>query len=723
MLKWPQIVVTNPEFLRSLEGFPCENNVVMSQKELSLFAQLCNLLEPPYVKARLRLKAGTKGSKGPAAPILLNRAMTGLGSVPNPLNDDSQGGIVAREKFNQARLDEILQKLGDSGATLSRSDVLVMEEFRRNKNFEAAAVRRMARQNAWQQAHQHFFVKIPKMRRYCVICRKKIVESWVEEFDKAEALWTDENDGEFHDYLEECKEEMEPVYEAAAEQEAYRKAEAESKSRAEDLAEWKSTNRERIRKMKAELRSLVPAPPAAELASDAAVVKSVLTAITQAVAIFRFNHRFDALDPLSDVPFEQWLAFKEAKIRAKTPHTAGPTQVPPHIQLSGLALVDPLGKSILVTESVVVASKEDDDDSNNKDKKKSAVVTPIDDINRFYIEGMIERMLKGDAVAREQIEFLKTKGLDPEPFMPAESDSESEESDGDLDETDENGDLTSEARARRVRKEQRRLQALEDAKVKRQDSMDILDMLASKPTFDLTLYAGMNNYDKVPHEIMIRVWHREVSVDTRRGDFLGYVVLTSEELRNPPKGIRAMPLLGDASLGIPMGPKNEILQVQGNLSYKLQVMRWDDVKIGENRRGVGAPCQWKLNVVKASKLASVARNIKTSPFCEIYYRGVVIRGGKKEYYSDWLSIGRTACVSRSLDPNWTSDPNAFLELPPEWTPYDIPLRGLKDEPLKGGGWCAVNQLPDPPEGQAAPEGYKAAKRTTVLARMKVGKYK
>jgi hypothetical protein len=378
--------------------------------------------------------------------------------------------------------------------------------------------------------------------------------------------------------------------------------------------------------------------------------------------------------------------------------------------------VDPLGKSILVTDAIVVASKEGEDD---KDKKKPVVITPIEDINRFYIEETIKRMLKGDEGARKHIDFLKTKGLDPEPFMPPESDSESDESDGDLDETDDNGNLTSAARARRARKEARRLQALEDAKVKKQDSMDLFDMLAAKPTFDLSLYAGINNYDKVPHEVMIRVWHREASVDTRRGDFLGYVILTSEELRSPSKGIRAMPLLPDESLGIPMGPKNEILQVQGNLSYKLQVTRWDDIKINENRRGVGAPCQWKLNVVKASKLASVARNIKTSPFCEIYYRGLVIRGGQKEYYSDWLSIGKTACISRSLDPNWSSDPNASLELPPEWTPYDIPLRGLKDEALKGGGWCAANHLPDAPEGQAAPEGYKTGKRTSVLAKIKV----
>lgn len=168
--------------------------------------------------------------------------------------------------------------------------------------------------------------------------------------------------------------------------------------------------------------------------------------------------------------------------------------------------------------------------------------------------------------------------------------------------------------------------------------------------FDLTArFPEITSFDKCAHEILIRIWNKDASNPNQsgKGDFLGFVILNSADLQDPPKGIRALSLMPDEALSTPKGIDKEILPVTGSISVKLHATKWSDgMKTNTNK--VGFPCEWRLQVVKASKIACVDRNAKSSPFCEVFWRGRAIRDGLVEHYSDWLGIKSFCCPQLTI---------------------------------------------------------------------------
>jgi hypothetical protein len=92
-------------------------------------------------------------------------------------------------------------------------------------------------------------------------------------------------------------------------------------------------------------------------------------------------------------------------------------------------------------------------------------------------------------------------------------------------------------------------------------------------------------------------------------------------------------------------------------------------------------------------IAAVSRGEKSTPYCEILWRGPAEKEGKTEVYSDWLEIGRTKYKEKTISPVWKRDDGGIFELPPIWTNYEISDRGPNATSLQGGGWVAKNLIP------------------------------
>ena len=219
------------------------------------------------------------------------------------------------------------------------------------------------------------------------------------------------------------------------------------------------------------------------------------------------------------------------------------------------------------------------------EEKGLNIATPISDLDSFYLDSIVQSAAAGDALANHLLDEFKNKGYAPES-----------------------------------------------------------DQRTKEAGFNLTeQFPGISSFDKCSHEILVRVWNRDTGNPnkTGKGDFLGFIVLNSADLKDPPKGIRALSLMPDETLSTPKGVDDEILPVKGSLSVKLQATKWM-VGSTTNTNKEGFPCEWRLQVAKASKIALVDRNAKTSAFCELFWRGRAVRGSSIEHYSDWL--GNKTCV-------------------------------------------------------------------------------
>ena len=130
--------------------------------------------------------------------------------------------------------------------------------------------------------------------------------------------------------------------------------------------------------------------------------------------------------------------------------------------------------------------------------------------------------------------------------------------------------------------------------------------------------------------------------------------------------------------------------IGGKLFIRISVPKSDENDI---------PTHWRFEIVKACKIACVHNTLKSSPFCEVSWRGSVERQGTVEESEDWLDIGFTRFKEKTLDPKWNKDEGNIFETPPFWTDCNVPERGLNDAALTGGAWVARNNLP--PDDPAA----------------------
>ena len=112
---------------------------------------------------------------------------------------------------------------------------------------------------------------------------------------------------------------------------------------------------------------------------------------------------------------------------------------------------------------------------------------------------------------------------------------------------------------------------------------------------------------------------------------------------------------------------------------------------------------------------------------EVFWCGPATKDGNVIHFKRWIFAGITQVKPKTVDPIFDKHTDfSLLEFPPIWTDLDIPMRGDMGEPHKGGGWCAQNQLPEPPTKGAGFAGFghlkrlfrKAGLAAIVMVRMK-----
>ena len=172
----------------------------------------------------------------------------------------------------------------------------------------------------------------------------------------------------------------------------------------------------------------------------------------------------------------------------------------------------------------------------------------------------------------------------------------------------------------------------------------------------------------------------------------------------PPKGIRSYPLRNDIFLTAKAAKK---VVVSGSLTVKLGILKAD--KHNDNK-----PLLWRLEILRASRLASADRLKLSAAYCEILWRGPAFKEGLEMEYARWIIVGETKEKVKNLEPVFERSDGTIFELPPHWTDLDIPDRGPNGAPKTGGGWCAQNLLPVPPPKKEAQSETKIGKFGKII---------
>jgi serine/threonine protein kinase len=213
--------------------------------------------------------------------------------------------------------------------------------------------------------------------------------------------------------------------------------------------------------------------------------------------------------------------------------------------------------------------------------------------------------------------------------------------------------------------------------------------------------------EEFPLGLRLRIWDRPGGFTAPLGPFLGQIVLNTDDLLRPPNGIRTYPLKNDVKLVERLKEAEEPVladKVQGTITVQIKILKKD-------KKNDDKPLRWRLDIQRANRLACVDRLKKSAPYVEVFWCGPAVKDDNPIYFKRWIPVGTTNVKPKSIDPIFDKDQDwSVMDFPPEWSDLDIPHRGEGGEPLKGGGWCAQNQLPPPPDKTAGFGGFGKLKR-------------
>lgn len=197
---------------------------------------------------------------------------------------------------------------------------------------------------------------------------------------------------------------------------------------------------------------------------------------------------------------------------------------------------------------------------------------------------------------------------------------------------------------------------------------------------------ALTNGEDASIGLKIRVWHRDLN--GLRSYFLGAIAFTEQECLDPPNGIRSYKLQDDSAI---VG--SDPITVTGVITLKFNVTKVS--KRPKKRR-------WRLEIIRASKLAAVDESDLSNPYCEVYWKGLVEINGRMEGKGDWISVGCTVRKNKTLGPKYDKDDGAVFDLPPIYTEKELFNRGINEtDVVKTGGFIARNFCNDNEDEKAA----------------------
>ncbi len=172
---WFEAVQNHAEFNTCLQEFPTMEENKFAREDLVLFATLVCEYEPMY-KSVINSILQKREQMIQAAGLRKNR----------------------KEKEKVYSEAEIIEQQENS--------MLNEEEKHRAERAAKAEANRAKREKAWLRAHPHIFVSIPGEYAFCVECKERDYDAWLEDFREKEKAWMDSFSTNLIDTINEMRE-------------------------------------------------------------------------------------------------------------------------------------------------------------------------------------------------------------------------------------------------------------------------------------------------------------------------------------------------------------------------------------------------------------------------------------------------------------------------------------------------------------------------------------
>jgi hypothetical protein len=594
-------------------------------------------------------------------------------------DEEVQGdGKTDEEKFYQKMLAEGLAE----------------EAARRRKKLKQAEKRRVKREKAWLYAHQHLYVKIKGRAPYCAVCREKHDQNWLDQYLQQETIYQ----ANANENLTRFKETKEAEIRDMLEEEHLQKIEKERKERVQALkgmtlesdeeSEVKSpkssgstppsdsllsTNATSLtRTTLGEIGSGSASGPLPPLPPPPKLIQSLFEKDEEKKEIYHLLseliQRIELIQPSS---LSKKSHKSKGSSRVTSRQSAFSGTVPQYIIDSGLAYIDPNGKTILPT--------------------------PMNLTNQPTATGGGGVESVGDA--SDEDSSINTASTKKSP--------------------------------KRIKKKFSRFQ--DDSEETEEEKRLRIANLPNATTYDLHKHeillkfwnieygekADFLGYALIPMEVLLHPPKGARSFPLESDP--QFVKPGKEKIfLHGSVFVKITPVkLADMRLTIPDGapdPHQLLLEKRAQLRSNRRAVAIDDPEATAAASSNSPPRQaaeqeeddvetyylpnnWRFQIYRATKMTAMHPIEKNSTMCEVCWKG----GGKKyneKVYSDgFLTIGETSVKTNTVDPDWRNDPTAVFELPPVWTDCMIPKKyeaassGTSAAPSRGrGGWVAKNHL-------------------------------
>lgn len=187
---WVRVVKDDSDFYDALKGLPLQKEPKVARDEIIQFASvLCEIV--PILgrvgrtiakeKEEALVAAGFRGKKDLAEA---ERQASGM-TKKEAKAAEREAALREREKNRVLTPEEAARRAAEAEAKAIAAG-MGEEGLRRLRKAQDALQRQSHREKAWLMAHPHRFIRYPGKMAFCIVCKVKEYEIWLEEFNLAE---------------------------------------------------------------------------------------------------------------------------------------------------------------------------------------------------------------------------------------------------------------------------------------------------------------------------------------------------------------------------------------------------------------------------------------------------------------------------------------------------------------------------------------------------------